>query len=186
MHQMILKIVTSTVCLLPLAGCVPASHPASPMAFAPIKRNVGKGRKCTPERRLGNINRPARGIIEWNGSFLTPSWELYVIDLDTEKLSKIESARTFEGGKMIAQSNKTLTIDLDSSEVHAVVALANSVWASPIDTPSHPMTDVAWNIDLVDGQEEKCESGMGEAAGDGSLLTNTIYAIWRSHQMAEK
>ncbi|NML96769.1 hypothetical protein HHL24_02155 [Paraburkholderia sp. RP-4-7] len=158
---MIWKLATSAVCLMPLAGCAPSSHPASQMAFAPIKRNAGKGRKCTPEHRLGNINRPARGLIEGNGSFLTPSWQLYVTDPDTEKLSKIESVWNFEGGKMIAKSNKTRTTYLDSRAAYAVVKLANPVWANPIDTSSHPMTDAAWSIDLVDGAEERCESGSG-------------------------
>jgi hypothetical protein len=85
-----------------------------------------------------------------------------------------------------AKSNKTRTTYLDSRAAYAVVKLANPVWANPIDTSSHPMTDAAWSIDLVDGAEERCELGSGEAAENGGISMNTVYAIWMPHQTPEK
>ncbi|CAE6837664.1 hypothetical protein [Paraburkholderia domus] len=186
MNKKIISIVATSIFALSLTACTATLNRTSKIVFAPKKINNNKENNCTFNSKPNDIKRPARGIIEGNGSFLTPSWELYVIDLDAKKLSKIESVWTFEGGQMSIKPNRTDTIDLNSSELHAVVALANSIWASPTDNPSHFMTDVSWHIDLVDGAEKKCQSGLGEATGDGGLLTNTVYAIWKFHRKPEK
>ena len=186
MHKTVRNLLALTTFVLPLSGCVASSIQPSQLAYAPVKRNVANGKKCISERKIRDLNHPVRGIIEGNGSFLTPSWEAYVVDLDTRKLSRIQSVWAFEGGKMISKPNDIQTINLNLSEVQAVVTMANSIWASATDTASHPMTDVAWNIDLIDGPESKCEAGLGEAAGEGGRLTNTIYSIWRSHQTPPK
>ncbi|MFM0039538.1 hypothetical protein [Paraburkholderia strydomiana] len=186
MFKNTINLFTYTACILLLAACVSPSNNTSKIVFSPIKRSIGKDIKCSFELKPHDITRPTRGIIEGNSSFLDPSWELYVIDVDTKKLSKTESVWTFEAGKIIKKPNKTEAIDLNLSELQAIVALANSVWASPKGNPSEFAPDVAWHIDLVDGSEKRCESGLGKSAGNGGLLTNTIYAIWKSHRKPEQ
>jgi hypothetical protein len=165
-----------------LDGCATIAGRDAQTGFAPIKRNLDTGKTCTFEHRPGDIRRPVHGIIEGNASFTTPSWELYVIDLDNKKLSKIESVWNYEGGKILNKPNRIRVVNLGKIDIQTVVGLANSIWESPTATLSHSMPDRAWNIDLVDGQEKKCQSGLGEALGDGGLLIKAIYTIWESRQ----
>ncbi|WP_174363793.1 hypothetical protein [uncultured Caballeronia sp.] len=182
MDKATLKLIALISCLLLLLGCAPPSQPASQLRYAAIKRNFLNNKLCINQHKLDGISRPTRGVIEGSGSFTTPSWELYIFDLDGQKLSKIESVWAFEDGKMTVKPNKLETININSSEIQTVVALANLLWASDADTPSLSITDTAWNIQLIDGLDEKCESARGAPRGNGGSLTKIIYSIWKSNQ----
>lgn len=180
------KAIVLTFCLLGISGCTAALETAPHQIFGPIKKNLDSEEKCELKRRSGDFSRPERGIVEGNSSFIDPSWELYVIDLDIKRLSKVESVWSFEDGKMVIKQSRTTTIGLTQNEIRDIVAIANSIWSAPTDIPSHAATDTAWTIELMDGQAMKCQSKLGEPSGDGGLLTKTIYEIWTSRRSLQK
>ncbi|CAB3799652.1 hypothetical protein [Paraburkholderia fynbosensis] len=182
MFRKLINIIASTGFAGFIAACAIVSDNGEKINFGPIRNGGDAAGKCAIDRKPLDSFRPKRGIIEGSSSFLTPAWDMYVVDLDAGKLSKVESVWTFESGKPVSKPAKAESITLNFEELQSVVAPANAMWASPEKNPSLSATDVAWHIELVDGAEKRCETGLGRAAGNGDLLSKAIYRIWKSHK----
>jgi hypothetical protein len=182
MLRKIINIIAATGSAGFIAACAIVSDHGEKVDFGPMRSSGSAEVRCAIDKKQLDSFRPKRGIIEGSSSFLTPAWEMYIVNLDTRKLSKVESISTFESGRPVSKPLKAESIALNSEELQSIIEPANAIWASPEKNQSLAATDVAWHIDLVDGAEKRCETGLGQAGGNGELLSKAIYRIWQFHK----
>jgi hypothetical protein len=181
MIEKLITISLSAISVLFLSACT--SDHTDKVSFGRVKSNISVNSKCLFGYNIVDAKIPKRGVVEGENSFLVFNSTFYAVDFDDKTLSRIVSDAGIADGTMTRKPDKIEKIGLNSSELHAVAALANPIWANPNNTPSHFIFDTSWNINLIDGSAKKCGSGPGRAAGDGERLVDTIYAIWKFHSM---